>query len=532
VIIVKKFRNYDSEQVHLLPEDPRKWLPPDHLIFFLNDVVGHLDLDAITQPYEAEERGQPPYHPVMMLKVLLYAYCIGVFSSRKIKRRLHEDVAFRVISGNNQPDFRTISEFRRRHLAALEGLFTQVLRLCMEAGLVKLGHVSIDGTKMKANASRHKAMSYGRMKKDLDRLRDEARELLAEAERVDEEEDALYGDRSGLEMPEGLANPKRRRRIIEEAREALARADAEGSQDAGSEEEKKEDGPTGGTPPDGTEASSEAEPEPFNGLNGEELLEEIERRTGRMERILEGKHALEERAREKAEEKGSGAEVEGAEQDGPHGGNESEQKEDGAHGPPMPEDKDQYNFTDPESRIMPGSENKKAFIQGYNALLAVDEKTQIIVATGVVPTSADCPQLPEMMDRVEKACGKRPDKLSGDTGFYSERNVDYLRQRGIDAYIPPEKQKHSHRAPKAPRGRIPKDLSQPDRMRRKLRTKAGKKVYSRRKAIVEPPIGQIKEARGFRRFSMRGQEKARSEWAFVGTTHNLLRWYAAAGRVV
>jgi hypothetical protein len=197
----------------------------------------------------------------------------------------------------------------------------------------------------------------------------------------------------------------------------------------------------------------------------------------------------------------------------------------------MPKDKDQYNFTDPESRIMPDSSNKKAFIQGFNGLLVVDEENQIIVATGVVPTSADCPQLPDMVDRMEEACGKRPKKLSGDTGFFSERNVDYLRQRGIDAYIPPEKQKHAYPAPKAPRGRIPKGLSTADRMRRKLRTKAGRKVYSRRKAIVEPSIGQIKEARGFRRFSMRGQEKARGEWALVGTTHNILKGYATVGRV-
>jgi len=541
VIIVKTFRHYDPEQVHLLPEDPRTWLPDGHLVFFIDDVVDRLDLSAITRPYEAEERGYPPYHPVMMVKILLYAYCVGVFSSRKIMHRLHEDVAFRILSGDNQPDFRTVSEFRKRHLAALEGLFDQVLRLCMEAGLVKLGHVSIDGTKVMANASRHKAMSYGRMKKELDRLRAEAKALLAEAERVDTEEDAIYGDKSGFEMPEALADPKRRRKIIEEALAAVRRTDAERAQDAeaeakGAEEGDKESTPKDGTPPGGDEASPDAEAEPFTGLPEGELLEELERRTGRMERILGGKHALEERAREKAEGKESGdtppgAGVEASGQNSPPEGETSEERADGAQGHPMPKDKDQYNFTDPESRIMPDSGNKKAFIQGYNGLLVADEENQIIVATGVVPTSADCPQLPDMMDRMEEALGKRPKKLSGDTGFYSERNVDYLRQRGIDAYIPPEKQKHAYMAPKAPRGRIPKGLSQPDRMRRKLRTKAGKKVYSRRKVIVEPPIGQIKQARGFRRFSMRGQEKARGEWAIVGMTHNILRWHAVVGWV-
>ena len=512
---MKKFRHYDPNQVNLLPENPRMWLSEDHIVFFLDDVVDRLDLSAITQPYEAEERGYPPYHPLMMVKVLLYAYCIGVFSSRKIMRRLHEDVAFRVISGNNQPDFRTICEFRRRHLPALEGLFTQVLRLCMEANLVKLGHVSIDGTKVKANASRHKAMSYKRMKKETERLRGEVRSMLEEAERVDEEEDAIYGDRSGMEMPEELSDPGKRREFIERAVRALEEAPVELEEDASSD--------------DGSPSGRD--------LMGEEPLAELERRTDRMERIAEGKLVLEERARQRAEEEENVDDGPGdSEEDPGKKGSKRKRKgrrgrKRGARGPPVPKDKDQYNFTDPESRIMPSSSNKKAFIQGYNGQLVVDDANQIILASDVTENSSDRPQLPGMMDRVEEGCGKRPKRASGDAGYFSEGNLEYLASRGIDAFIPPDKEKHTRPLPKVPRGRIPKGMSVPDRMRRKLRTKKGREVYSRRKVIVEPPIGQIKHARGFRRFSMRGKDKARGEWALVCMTHNILRWFSVAGRV-
>jgi len=518
VIIVKKFRHYEPEQVYLLPENPRTWLPEDHLVFFLDDVVDQLDLSAITQPYEAEERGYPPYHPVMMGKVLFYAYCIGVFSSRKVMRHLHEDVAFRIISGNNQPDFRTICEFRRRHLGALEGLFTQVLRLCMEANLVRLGHVSIDGTKVKANASRHKAMSYKRMGEKLERLRREVHTMLEEAERVDKEEDALYGDRSGMEMPEEISDPGKRREFIERAMRALEESPVEG------EAVPSDDGSPSG-----------------RDLMGEEPLVELERRTGQMERITEGKRVLEERARQKAEEEenddddGPGDSGEDPGKKGSKSGKKKRKgrrgRKKGVRGPPVPKDKDQYNFTDPESRIMPDSSNSKAFIQGYNGQLVVDEANQIILASDVTENSSDRPQLRGMMDRVEEGCGKRPKRASGDAGYFSDGNLEYLESHGIDAYIPPGKEKHSRPFPRVPRGPIPREMSVPDRMRRKLRTKEGRKVYSRRKVIVEPPIGQIKHARGFRQFSMRGKDNARGEWALVCMTHNILRWFAVAGRV-
>jgi len=220
--VSKTFRPYEPDQTFLMPASMRDWLPGDHLAYFISDVVGQLDLSAIMERYAGEERGYPPYHPAMMVKVLLYAYCIGVASSRKVEKRLCEDIAFRVLAANNTPDFRTISDFRKDHLKALAGLFLQVLKLCRKAGLVKLGHVALDGTKIKANASKHKAMSYKRMQEEEVRLEAEVAALLKKAEVVDEEEDHRYGrGKRGDELPKELAFRESRLQKIREARKAL-----------------------------------------------------------------------------------------------------------------------------------------------------------------------------------------------------------------------------------------------------------------------------------------------------------------------
>ena len=235
----KTFRPYEPDQISLMPASMRDWLPSDHLAYFISDVVDNLDLSAIMERYVGEERGYPPYHPAMMVKVLLYAYCTGVASSRKIEKHLCEDIAFRVLAANNTPDF------RKDHLKALAGLFLQVLKLCQKAGLVKLGHVALDGTKIKANASKHKAMSYKRMKEEESRLEAEVAELLKKAESVDEEEDQRYGKgKKGDELPKELAFRESRLKKIQEAKAAL-------EAEARLEAEKKPDKNDGdGTPPD------------------------------------------------------------------------------------------------------------------------------------------------------------------------------------------------------------------------------------------------------------------------------------------
>ena len=218
----KTFRPYEPDQIILMPASIQDWLQSDHLAYFISDVVDHLDLSAIMERYAGEERGYPPYHPSMMVKVLLYAYCIGIASSRKIEKRLCEDIAFRVLAANNTPDFRTISDFRKDHLKSLAGLFLQVLKLCQKTGLVKLGHVALDGTKIKANASKHKAMSYKRMKEEEARLEAEVLDLLKKAEAVDEEEDQRYGKgKRGDELPKELAFRESRLKKIREAKAAL-----------------------------------------------------------------------------------------------------------------------------------------------------------------------------------------------------------------------------------------------------------------------------------------------------------------------
>ena len=237
-MVSKVYRPYEPNQMMLMPAALQDWLPEGHLAYFISDVVDHLDLSRIIRRYEDEKRGYPPYHPKMMVKILVYAYCIGVPSSRKIAGRLQEDIAFRVLAANNTPDFRTISDFRKDHLEALADLFVQVLRLCRKAGLVKLGHVSLDGTKVKANASKHKAMSYGRMKAEEERLEREVRELLECAEQVDEEEDRRYGtDKRGDELPEELAFRQKRLRRIREAKAAL---EEEARKEAGVSRSKQE----------------------------------------------------------------------------------------------------------------------------------------------------------------------------------------------------------------------------------------------------------------------------------------------------
>jgi transposase len=240
----KTFRPYDISQLLLLPPDLRQWLPDDHLALYVSDVVEQLDLSAILKPYEeGDARGQPPYHPQMMVKLLLYGYCVGKLSSRKIEQASYDDVGFRVLSGNQQPDHASIAEFRKRHLPELAKLFVQVLQLCERAGLVKLGHVAIDGTKIKANASKYQTMTYAGLTEAEQKLAATVARLLAEAERVDKAEDELYGpDKGGDELPEELRESKSRLARIRELKADLEReARAAAEQQAAAAKEQNEE---------------------------------------------------------------------------------------------------------------------------------------------------------------------------------------------------------------------------------------------------------------------------------------------------
>ncbi len=445
----KEYRPYHPDQLLLLPPSLREWLPDHHLAYFVSDLVDSFDLSAIEATYEDELRGGPPYHPAMMVKLLVYGYCTGVYSSRRIARHVHEDVAFRVLAAGNAPDFRTISDFRLRHLEALTALFVQTLQLARKAGLVKLGHVALDSTKLRANASKHKAMSYGRMQTEEARLAAEVAAMLKRAEAVDAEEDARYG----------------------------------------------------------------------RDVSGDELPAELRRREDRLRKIREAKAALEAEAKQRAEAERARREAEPPNRVGR---------------PPKPpretpRDNEQFNFTDPQSRIMKNADG--AFIQGYNAQAAVDAKHQLIVATDVTAQPADACHLVPMVTAIKETTGRRPHRLSADAGYFSEANVTARAVKRIDLYIAVKKEKHAQPPAPAPRGRIPIHCSIKERMQRKLRTKAGRKVYSRRKAIVEPVLGQIKAARGFDRFLLRGLRKVKGEWTLVTLAHNICRLFQARPRV-
>ncbi len=425
-IMAKSYRTYLPEQDLLLPPSLRDWLPENHLTHFVSDVVDQLDLRAIESVYEMDERGQPPYHPRMMTKILIYGYCVGVFSSRKIQKKLVEDVGFRMLAAGNEPDFRTISDFRKLHLQALQGLFDQVLQITLRAGAMKLGRVVLDGSKVKANASKHRAMSYGRMREDEKRLKEEVQKLLQQAENVDAEEDARYGrDRTGDEWPAELA-----------------------------------------------------------------------RRETRLQKIQQAKRALEERAREQAQREGQSVEQ------------------------AKPEEKAQYNFTDPESRIMKGADG---FVQAYNAQIAVEPDFQLIVGQRVTPAANDKQQMVPTVEAIRQQAGQKPEEVLIDSGYCSEPNLKYLEKEKIEGFVATDRELHRDQKQPCPRGPLLRGASRVDRMRRKLQTQAGAAVYATRKTIVEPVFGQIKQARGFRQFLLRGLEKVQGEWAMVCLTHNILK---------
>ena len=446
-------------QTLLFPPSLHDWLPAGHLARFLVDVVSALDLSSIYKSYEEKDgRGQAAYAPEMMIRLLLYGYATGVYSSRKIQRRTYEEVAFRYLSGDQHPDHATIAEFRKRHLDALSGLFTQALLLCAEAGLVKLGHVAIDGTKIKANASKHKAMSYKRMNESEARLKQEIDGLLAGAEKIDAAEDAQLGkDRQGDELPDELQRRESRLKKIQEAKAALEKAAREQAEQERSETEQKL-----------------AE------------REEEEQRTGRKKRGRKPKLPDPEQAR--------------------------------------PDDTAQRNFVDPESRIMPDGGNKGSFVQGYNAQIAVDSESQVIVAAEVTQETNDKKQLLPMIAQIVTNLDQKPEKISADTGYFSEANVTDESVKDVDLYVATDRDKHgsSEAASCEP---PPLGASPEQTMRSKLRTESGRAVYKMRKAIVEPVFGQIKELRGFRRFSLRGKQNVRREWRLVCAVSNLLKLF-------
>jgi transposase len=457
---MKTFKPYTPNQPFLLPPVLQDWLPEGHPAAFISEVVDEaLDLSAIFATYETGDgRGQPPYHPALLVKLLLYGYCTGKPSSRQLEKATYEEIPYRVLAANQHPDHDTIAAFRQTHLSALAALFLQVLRLCQRAGLVQLGHVALDGTKVLANASKHKAMSYGRMAEAEQQLQQEIAALLAEAQRVDAAEDAQYGKgKCGDELPAELT---RRETRLAKIRAAKADLEAEAKAEA-------------------VAAAAEAQAK----------LAARERQTRETGRTPKGRPPT-------------------------------------VPDPPKatPDPKAQRNFTDPESRIMKDGATK-SFVQAYNAQAVVDGTAQVIVAAAVTQAANDKQQLVPMLTTAATNCGARPAAASGDAGYFSEAAVTDPALAGIALYVPPDRQKHAE-APPPPAD----DGTARSAMRATLQTAAGHAVYALRKAIVAPVFGQIKGARGLRRFSVRGLAKVQAEWALICLTHNLLKLFRAGWR--
>jgi len=442
----KDFRVWKIDEAQLLPPSVQDYVPRDHVSRLIVSLVREsLDLSEITGRYTSG-LGQPPFDPRMMTALLLHGYASGLYSSRRIAKAARERADFMMIVAGDPPDFRTISEFRRRHLKALAGLFVQVLKLAEKAGLVKLGHVALDGTKIKANASKHKAMSYQRMKKRETELEAEVDRWLKAAEAADAEEDKLHGSKRGDEMPDWVADKEKR---LAKIREAKAELEAEAKAAAAEEEERH-------------------------------------RAAAEKRRLAEGR-----------------------------------KKNGRTPAPPSaePDGKAQRNFTDPDSRIL---KTKDGYIQGYNAQAAVDAKAQIIVAHGLTASMSDHGQLVGLIDGIKANLGAKPKEASADSGYLSEANLQALADRRINAYVATGKAKH----PAEIKRKVGGPLTQA--MRTKLKRAAWRSRYRLRKQIVEPVFGQIKQARGFRQFLLRGIEKVKAEWAMICTAHNLTKLARAA----
>ena len=491
-VVGKSYRPWAPLQGFLLPPSPTEWLPDGHLAYFILDVVDELDLGAIEAVIATKDpRGERPYSPRMLAALLMYGYCVGVFSSRRLARATYEDVAIRVLAGGSHPHFTTINEFRLTHGPALGDLFVQGLGMCARAGLVELGHVSVDGTKILANASKHKAMSYKRMKDEETRLQQEVQSLLQQADQADRQEDETYGAGKDpwCDVPEEL---RRRETRLARIRAMKAELEQEAAQARANELR--------------AQAAQQRE------KAADPSVDSVVRKRSRTRAA---------KSEAKARDLDGGDDSDGS----GTGDLPSHRVPHNPDGTPTPDA--QRNFTDADSRIMVKG---GSWVQAYNAQIVVDEAAQVIVAQAVTNQSPDTEHLVPMLRRVRIGLGEGPRRASADSGYYTNSNVEYCENNGVDAYISVGRIRHS--GEKTGFNALAHPGPTRDRMVEKLSSRLGRAFYRRRKVIVEPPFGQIQAARGFRRFSVRGVKKVRLEWSLVCLTHNLLKLFRLAWRPV
>ena len=462
----KNYRAWDAEQGSQHAVAPHEALPEDDLVFFLLDLMPQLDLSAFHQYYAGELRGQPPFDVTMMVTLLVYAYAVGVCSSRKIAAACERNLAFRAIVGEDPPDFRTISDFRKIHLAAFQPLFVEVLRLAGTMGMVKLGNLSTDGTKLRANASRHKAMSYGYMTKDIERLKAEIEQLLKQAEQIDAEQDAALGSRRGDELPDEL---KRREDRLAKIRAAKARLEAEAGAKAEQEQRRRDE----------AEAQRQAE--------------------GRARRGKEPA-PIDPTPEAKAQTNFTDPEAK-----------------------IMKQSNQGFDYSYNAQAVVDGADQ---IIVAAALTNQANDKQQAVPMAQAALNNLDAAGI----ERPTGPDGTpTPIPNTADTGYFSESAVEELPKLGIDPHIATGRQKHHETPAPAADGEPVPEASPKEKMQHKLRSATGKRLYAARKHIIEPVFGMIKSARGIRKFLLRGLEKASAEWQLICLTHNLLKIWRRAG---
>ena len=461
----KTYRAWDPQQNSHDPIAPRDALPENDLVFFLIDLIPQLDLTPFHEYYAHELRGQPPFDVTMMVTLLVYAYAVGVRSSRRIAAACERNLAFRAIVGGDRPDFRTISDFRKIHRQALKPLFLEVLRVAGELGMVKLGNLSTDGTKMGANASRHKAMSYGYMNKEIPRLEAEIEHLLQEAERLDAEQDAAQGSRRGDELPDELA---RREDRLAKIRAAKARLEAEARARAEAEQRRR----------DQEQAQREADGR---------------RRRGKEPAPIDPTPA------DKAQTSFTDPEAK-----------------------IMKQSNKGFDYSYNAQAVADGADQ---IIVAAAVTNAANDKEQAVPMGQAALENLQAAGIP----RPRAADGTpAPIPNTADNGYFSEKAVVDLEGLGLDPHLATGRQKH-HETPVAREGAAPAaKASVTEKMKQKLRLASGRALYAARKQIIEPVFGQIKSARGIRGFLLRGLEKVSAEWNLICLTHNLLKIWRRA----
>ena len=456
----KKYRPWNPEAYAQQAFTPADRLPDGDLVFFLLDAIPQLDLDPFYASYEVETRGQPPFDPALLVCLLTSSYAVGVYSSRKIAAACERNLAFLAIVGDDRPDFRTISDFRKGHLDAFADLFIRVLRLAHQAGLVQLGLWGTDGSKLPGNASRHKAMSYGYMKKEEERLQAEIKELLTQTQQVDEAEDAALGARRGDELPEELRFREERLAKIQQAKERL--------------EQQARD-----------EAAAERQCRA-------EALGQV--RQG--QRHAGGRPAkpISDVPDDKAQTSFTDPEL-----------------------TIMPQSNKSFEYSGNAQVVV---DDACQIIMACDVVLQTNDKQQAVPMAQQALTNLEAAGIERPVDqagRVQKIVN------AADTGYFSAEAVLGLEALDLDPYLATERPKHHGPAAATAAAGWPANATAREKKRAKLRTARGRAVYGLRKGVVEPVFGQIKGVRGFRRFSLRGLEKIRGEWRLVCLTHNLLK---------